>query len=161
MMSLIHALLALDFLSQSAETIKQAGLKNFDRPKWEHDFDEFFEQHYRLSMGALIRRFAIFAGDKSNLVKKLKEVLSVRNLLAHHFFRKHAASIHNWTGCENMIAELRQAQSVMQEALDEVEIFVTPTRKQPRFNDESIRRHAEACLRAARAGEPMPEFGSD
>jgi hypothetical protein len=155
---LIHALLALDFLSMSAEAIKQAGLKNFDRLKWEHDFDAFFEEHQRLPMGQLIKRFARFAGDKPELVDRLKAVLKARNFLTHHFFREHAASIHNWAGREEMIAELRQAQSAMQEALDGVEIFVAPTRKRLRFNEEGIRRHTEACLAAAQAGEPMPEF---
>jgi hypothetical protein len=157
-LSLIHALLALDFLSASAEMIKQAGLKNFDRSKWVHDFDEFFEEHYKLSMGDLIKRFARFAGDKPELVERLKAVLKVRNFSAHHFFREHAASIHNWAGRDKMIAELWQAQSVMQTALEDVEIFVAPTRKRLHFNEKGIRRHKDACLRAARAGEPMPEF---
>jgi hypothetical protein len=155
---LIHALLALDFLSAYAETIKQAGLKNFDRSKWEHDFDEFFEQHQKLPMGDLIKRFARFAGDKPELVERLKAVLKVRNFLAHHFFREHAASIFNWAGRDKMIAELWQAQSAMQEALEDVEIFVAPVRKRLRFDEEGIRRHTEACLRAARAGELAPEF---
>lgn len=156
--SLIHALHALDFLSASAETIKQVGLKNFDRSKWEHDFDEFFEEHQKLSMGSLINRFTKFAGDRPDLVERLKAVLKIRNFLTHHFFREHAASILSWAGRDKMIAELWQAQSVMQEALDDVEIFMAPTRKRLRFNEEGIRRHTEACLRAARAGEPMPEF---
>src|SRR5690348_12046216 len=104
-MSLIHALLALDFLSTSAETIKSAGPKSFDRSKWERDFDRFFEEHHKLSMGDLIKRFARFAGDKSELAERLRAVLKVRNFLAHHFFREHAASIHNWAGREKMIDE--------------------------------------------------------
>jgi hypothetical protein len=60
-----------------------------------------------------------------------------------------------------MIADLWQAQSVMQEALEDVEIFVAPARKRLRFNEEGIRRHTDACLRAARAGKPMPEFELD
>jgi hypothetical protein len=138
--SLIHALLALDFLSASAQTIKQTRFKNFDRSKWVHDFDEFFEEHQKLSMGDLIKRFAKFAGDKPELVERLKAMLKVRNFLAHHFFREHAASIHNWAGREKMIADLWQAQSVMQEALEDVEIFVAPARKRLRFNEEGIRR---------------------
>jgi hypothetical protein len=155
---LIHALLVLDFLSLSAEAIKQGGLKNFDRPKWERDFDAFFEKHQRLPLGELIKLFTKFAGDGSELVQKLREVLRVRNFLAHHFFREHAASIHNWAGREKMIAKLIHAQSKFQESLDEVEKYVLPTRNRLRFDEERIRQHTEACLAAAQAGEPLPEF---
>lgn len=155
---LIHALLALDFLSTSAENIKQVGLKNFDRSKWERDFDAFFEKHQRLSMGELINSFAKFASNEPQLAEKLKAVLKVRNFLMHHFFREHAASILSWAGRDKMIAELMQAQSGMQEALDGVEIYVAPTRKRLRFDEEGIRRHTEACLVAAQAGDTMPEF---
>jgi hypothetical protein len=159
--SLIHALLELDFLSAYAEIIKREGLKNFDRLKWERDFDAFFAKHQRLPMGELINRFEQFAADKPELVEKLKAVLKVRNFLAHHFFREHSASILNWAGRETMIAELMQAQTAMKEALDEVEIYLAPTRKRLRFNEESLRRYTEACIAAAEAGEAMPEFERD
>jgi hypothetical protein len=155
---LIHALLALDFLSTSAETIRREGRKNFDRSKWEQDFDAFFEKHQRLSMGELINSFVRFAGNESELVEELKAVLKVRNFLTHHFFREHAASILSWAGRERMVAELMQAQSAMQEALDKVEVFVAPTRTRLRFDEEGIRRHVEACIVAAKAGEAMPDF---
>ena len=60
---LIHALMVLEFLSGYAERIRREGMKNFDRPTYERQFDEFFADHQRLPMGELIKRFEKFAGS--------------------------------------------------------------------------------------------------
>jgi|SRR6185437_2501642 len=156
--TLIHALLAVDFLSGYAEIIKKEGFKPSDRPKWERDFDSFLEKHQKLPMGALIRRFEQFAGTRPDLMLQLHSALKTRNFLAHHFFREHAASIHNWNGREKMIAELWDAQIATKKTLDAVEEFVKPFRKKLHFNEAAIRRHVDACIRAAEAGDVLPEF---
>jgi len=157
-MGLIHALLAVDFLSGYAEVIKRQGFKPSDRPKWEKEFDSFFEKHQKLPMGELIKRFEKFAGAMPDLMRQLYNALKTRNFLAHHFFREHAASIHNWDGREKMIAELSDAQTLIWETLNAVEEFVKPFRKKLRFDEAAIRRHVDACIRAAEAGDAPPEF---
>lgn len=154
---MIHALLAVDFLSGYAEIIKQRGFKPSDRSKWERDFDSFFEKHQKLPMGELIRRFEKFAGTRPDLMLQLYDALKTRNILAHHFFREHAASILNRKGREKMIAELWDAQVAMRETLDAVEEFVKPLRKELRFDEASIQNHVDACIRAAEAGDDLPE----
>jgi hypothetical protein len=155
---LIHALLALDFLSGYAEKIQREGMKNFDRPTYEREFDKFFGDHQRLPMGELIKRFEKFAVSETKLVDQLRDTLKTRNFLTHHFFREHAATIHSRTGRASMIEELRRVQCAMQEVLDGVEDFVEPVRKRLRFDEKAIGAHVEACFRAAAAGEPLPEF---
>ena len=154
---LIHALLAVDFLSGYAEVIKRQGFKLSDRPKWERDFDSFFEKHQKLPMGELIKRFEKFAGTRPDLVLQLHGALKTRNFLAHHFFREHAASIHNRNGREKMIAELWDTQIAMRETLDAVEEFAKPFRKKLRFDEAAIQRHIDACIRAAEAGHALPQ----
>jgi hypothetical protein len=155
---LIHALMMLDFLSGYAERIRREGMKNFDRPTYERQFDEFFADHQRLPMGELIKRFEKFAGSETKLVDQLRNMLKTRNFLAHHFFRERAATITNWSGRASMIEELRRAQGAMQEALDGVEAFAEPVRKRLGFDEKAIGAHVEACIRGAAAGEPLPEF---
>jgi uncharacterized protein (DUF2164 family) len=155
---LIHALLAVDFLSGYAEIIKKEGFKPSDRPKWERDYDSFFEKHQKLPMGALIKRFEKFATTRPDLMLQLYSALKTRNFLAHRFFREHAASIHNWNGREKMIAELWDAQIAMHKILDAVEEFVKPFRKKLGFDEVAIRRHVDACIQAAEAGDALPEF---
>jgi hypothetical protein len=155
---LIHALLALDFLSSYAEKIQREGMKNFDRLTYERQFDTFFADHERLPMGELIKRFEKFVGSEPTLIDQLRDILKTRNFLAHHFFREHAATIHSWNGRASMIEELRSAQTAMQQALDGVEAFVEPARKRLRFDEKAIGKYVEACMRAAAAGEPLPEF---
>jgi hypothetical protein len=155
---LIHALLALDFLSGYAEKIQHEGMKNFERSAYEREFDRFFADHQKLSMGALIKRFERFAGSETKLVDQLRDMLKTRNFLAHHFFREHAATIHSWNGRASMIEELRRAQAAMQVVLVGVEAFVEPVRMRLRFDEKAIGAHVEACIHAAAAGEPMPQF---
>lgn len=155
---LIHALLALDFLSGYAEKIQREGPKNFHRPTYEREFDKFFADHEKLPMGELIKRFEKFAASETQLVNRLRNSLKTRNFLAHHFFREHAATIHNWNGRASMIEELQRAQSTMQDVLGAVEDFVAPVRRRLRFDEKAINAHVEACKRAAAAGEPLPEF---
>lgn len=155
---LIHALLALDFLNGYAEKIRREGIRNFDRPTYEREFDIFFADHHTLPMGALIKRFERFAASENKLVNQLHDVLKTRNFLTHHFFRERAATILNWNGRTSMIEELRKAQSVMHEALEGIENFVVPVRRRLHFDEKAISAHVEACTRAAMAGEPLPEF---
>lgn len=155
---LIHALLALDFLSGYAEQIRREGMKGFDRPVYEREFDKFLADHQALPMGALIKRLERFAASEKELVSHLHSALKMRNFLTHHFFRERAAAILNWSGRGSMIKELQEAQSLMQEALERVELFVAPVRKRLRFDEKAISAHVEACRRAAMAGEPLPEF---
>jgi hypothetical protein len=75
-MGLIHALLALDFLSSYAEKIKREGMKNFDRPTYEREFDKFFADHQRLPMGELVKRFEKFAGTNTRFIDRLRDTLS-------------------------------------------------------------------------------------
>jgi hypothetical protein len=156
-MGLIHALFAVDFLSMYAELIKRQGFTPSDRPKWERDFDSFFEKHQKLPMGELIKRFEKFAGARPDLMLQLDGALKTRNFLTHHFFREHAASIHNWDGRQKMIAELRDTQIAMRNTLDSVEEFVKPFREKLRFDEAGLREHVDACIRAAETGEALPE----
>jgi hypothetical protein len=155
---LIHALLALEFLSAYAEKVQREGMTNFDRPTYERQFDKFFVDHEKLPMGELIKRFIKFAGSETKLVDQLRDILKTRNFLTHHFFREHAATIHSWDGRASMIEELRRAQAAMQDALHQVEAFAEPARKRLRFDEKAIRAHVEASIRAARVGEPLPQF---
>jgi hypothetical protein len=155
---LIHALLAIDFLSAYTEKIQREGVQNFDRPTYEPEFDRFFAVHQKLPMGELINRFERLAGSETNLAAQLREALKIRNFLAHHFFRERAATILSWTGRTSMIDELRSAQALMQQALSDLEGFLKPVHKRLRFDEKAIRAHVDACINAAAAGEPIPEF---
>jgi hypothetical protein len=155
---LIHGLLALEFLTGYAEKIQREGMRSFNRSTYEREFDKFFADHQKLPMGELIKRFERFAASETNLIGQLRDALKTRNFLAHHFFREHAAAILNRSGRASMIEELRGAQDAMQDVLHLVEAFLEPVRKRLRFDEMALCAHVDACIRAAEAGEPLPEF---
>jgi len=87
------------------------------------DFDAFLTAKFVKTLGALIRDLKTHVTVDATLEETLKEALTKRNWIAHHYFRERSETFMSDRGCRSMIAELESAQNLFERAdraLDDV-----------------------------------------
>lgn len=82
------------------------------RAQWEQDFDAFMSRQFQQTLGQLVRTLGGVAPLPADLQETLTQALSLRNFLAHHFFRERAEAFMSRDGRDGMITELENAQRV-------------------------------------------------
>jgi hypothetical protein len=104
-----QAVLCLDFLTQTMETIKSQGGKGFDRARYTADFDAFMSRQHAQTLGKLIKRAQELVDMGASLKALIAEAKVQRDFLAHHFWRERAEWFASRRGRDNLIAELKKA----------------------------------------------------
>jgi hypothetical protein len=86
------------------------------------DFDTANAELFRKTMGAIKTVLMSRRIDLGHLEEKLIQAVSLRNFLAHRYFRERAAAFMNREGRDQMIAELERAV----EFFEQVDARLTP-----------------------------------
>ena len=128
--ALANALLYLDFLRELKVKIQCGGMKNFDRPSYEAEFDQFMKQQHAKTVGNLIKR----VHELTDMDEPLKVYITTakvrRDFLAHHFFREHAEDFARRGGRDKMLAELYDAQELFESAARKITDYLDPIGEQ-------------------------------
>lgn len=141
-----NAILQLDFLKQQLPLMKKAGRANFDRAKYEAEFDIFVKNHQAKTLGNLIKRVFELAEFEPELKLRIAEAKRLRDFLAHHFFRERAEAFATRSGRDQMIEELDRAHGIFEAADRDLGSFMGPFLSRSGVKDEKVHKHFEAYI---------------
>lgn len=110
------ALLTLDFLTKQKAELQRVGKKDFNRSKFEAEFDAFLDSQHAKTLGNLIKRIRELTDANDALKALLTTTKGRRDFLAHHFFRERAEDFGRRNGRNRMLAELKEAQELFEAA---------------------------------------------
>ncbi len=122
------ALMQLDFLTDVMARLRREGRANFDRARYEADFDAFMEQQHAQTLGGLLKRFEALAAVDPSVKKIISEAKAKRDFLAHHYFRERSDEFVNRAGRDQMIAELDEAAEIFSSADKALDAILEPVR---------------------------------
>jgi hypothetical protein len=151
--ALANALLYLDFLRDQKVKIQRAGPKNFDRPSYEAEFDQFMKKQHAKTVGNLIKR----VHELTDMDEPLKAVIATakvrRDFLAHHFFREHAEDFARRGGRDRMLAELYHAQQLFESAARKIADYLNPIGEQVGMPPALVEAYTKKYLQSFEAEE--------
>jgi hypothetical protein len=158
-----NGLLLLDFLAAQADQLRQGGRKNFDRGKFEREFDTFLDRQYAKTLGNLIKRIHELTGMDQSLKDAIAAAKVRRNYLAHHFFREHAEDFARRTGRDKMLEELAQAQAEFESVDQRISAYVRTATEKMGLKTDGMEAYVEQYIKAVHDEEsqmPPTERGS-
>lgn len=89
------------------ELIPNQKALRIQKSDWERVFDAFTSEHFKKTLGMLIKHLAELTNVDAELQEKLTKVLETRNWLVHHYFKERAVKFISSSGRKEMIIELQ------------------------------------------------------
>lgn len=108
------------------------------REEWTSMADVFFGRHFGTTMGRMMKGLRGVVEVPADLDGLLSRALTLRNWLAHDFFRERAVEFLTPAGRAQMLREIDEARSVFQDADKCLEQVVTPARIKAGITDEVL-----------------------
>jgi hypothetical protein len=149
--ALVHTLLNGVFLKRVHARYTASKGKNFHRPTYEKQFDNFMADKEKLTMGGLVNEVCQLSCVSDDLKTRLKTATERRNFLAHHYLRERCAAFGTATGRAKMIAEL-DCDAQMFDSLDkDVTAVVRSVQKQIGVDLNKLRAAMDEYIRQSTA----------
>lgn len=147
------ALLYAKFLTKWKDKIKTGGRTNFDRKSYEADFDAFFKDQHSQTFGNILKGLKSAYHIAPELADAIREGKTLRDFLAHHFYRERAVDFAARAGRDRMIAELMAMQEKFRALDRRVQDLTGPVKAKLGIEEETIGAFAEDFIRKAYAGK--------
>jgi len=128
------------------------------REAWEKEVDGFMARHFAATLGRLIGRLSSVIPVPPDLEGMLREALSMRNWLAHEYFRERATDFMTERGRDRMIDELEAARALLQRADARLNALIRPVRQKHGLTEEKIQKiYDETLAKAGGDGYPSAQ----
>jgi len=137
--AVFHSLVYLDLIPQKVE-------RRCTREQWIKDYDSFMHRHFEKTLGRMMRSLKSVTNIPEGLESILRKALVKRNWLAHEYFRERAVDFMNEEGRNRMIQELKEAQSLFEEADNTLENIFRPVREKYGITDELLKEHMKEWI---------------
>ena len=122
-------------------------LKLKDREKiTRSDIDLFTEKNYEKTLGGLIHSLKQAMKISENLETELRELLDIRNYLAHRYFRVKAVNFMKKSGRQHMLSELESIISKLENGDKKIDSIVSVIYKQYGITNEMVSKIIEDLL---------------
>jgi hypothetical protein len=108
------------------------------------------ERHFETTLGRMIRSLKNVTPVPPELETILGDALKRRNFLAHDYFRERAEQFMSFEGREDMISELKKAQTLFEEADAMLTEVSRPVREKFGLSDERLEQLFDEYLRKFR-----------
>ena len=154
---LAHALLYSDFLAEVQRKYVQTKGKNFDRVKYEAEFDAFFEKRFAQTMGNLVREIERIPEISDDLKKRIVAAKKRRDFLSHHFWRERAKEFATSQGCAAMREELQKDMELFEQLDREINTAMLPIRQRLGIKDKWLQQHYEKIMQDIMSSEVADE----
>lgn len=128
------------------ELIPQKLKQKCTREQWINDYDLFMHQHFKKTLGKMMKSLQFVTTIPEGLETLLSEALSKRNWLAHGYFRERAVDFNNEEGRNRMIQELQVAQLLFEHADNALELVFRPVREKYGITDEWLKTHMDQWI---------------
>ena len=140
------AIMLLEFFAEQEAKFRREGKNNFNRERYEAEFDAFFARQFAQSLGNLIKRAQSLAAMPDDLKARISHVKQRRDFLAHHFFRERAIEFGSRAGRDGMIDELERDHDLFHDADRELHDFLEPHRRRWGLTEERLDRAYKEML---------------
>jgi Protein of unknown function (DUF3732) len=104
--ALAQTLLQVEFMSNLRATVLKNQGSDFDRAKYENEFDDYYEKQLGKTMGQLVKKVDEFPDLNDEMKQQIMDALTRRNHLTHNYWREQAYTFLTVEGRTAMIAEL-------------------------------------------------------
>ncbi len=109
--ALAQTLLQVEFMTNLRATVLKNQGKDFDRARYENEFDEYYEKELGTTMGQLVKKVEGFPDQNDEMKQRIKDALARRNHLTHNYWREQAYTFQTAKG--RAIAELSKDKYCM------------------------------------------------
>ncbi len=152
-----NALLQLDFLTQQKAEFVKKERHQFDRTRFEREFDAFMERHYAKTLGNLVKRVYELADMDEFFKEAIAAAKEQRDFIAHHFFRVHAEDFARQKGRDKMLKDLKEAQATFEAIDHRIEAYMRPVMEKLGMRPEIVDSYIQRYIKAAHDdGEESP-----
>ena len=151
-MALAQTILQIDFLTKVKEEFVRTQGKNFDKHKYEDDFDTFFEEQLGKTMGTLGKRVDGLPDISDELKGRIKAAVYRRNFLIHDYWRAAGYTFSTQEGRAEMIAELSADIDTFEKLAADMREATKPIRQKLGIKDEILDARVEQRMADIRNG---------
>jgi hypothetical protein len=151
-MALAQTILQIEFMTKVKEEFIRSKGKNFDKQKYEGDFDTFFEKQLGKTMGQLKNRVEELPGVSDELKARIKAAVDRRNFLIHDYWREAGYTFATEEGRAEMIAELAADIDTFEQLAADLREATKPTRQKLGIKDEVLDERVEQRMADIRSG---------
>ena len=137
--SLVNALIYTDLIPSITKKVRT-------REEREQEFDSFTQRHFETTLGTMIRRLSIATPVPLDLEDLLRRALSKRNWLAHRYFRDRSSEFMFKNGRDKMLAELKEARALFEEADNRLSEVIESMREKYGPTDEMLEQVSREIL---------------
>jgi hypothetical protein len=94
-LALAQTLMQIEFLTPFRDEYIRTHGKNFDRKKFDTEFDSYMKKQFEKMMGTLALRISKCSGFSEELKARIAAAKNRRNVLVHHYWRESAVIVHD------------------------------------------------------------------
>lgn len=149
---LAHVLMQVEFMTAVREEFIQNKGKDFNRKKYEADFDAYMDKQHGKMMGELTKR----VNDSTEFDEKLKARIVAakdrRNYLVHNFWRDVAVEFSTIEGRKKLIEGLANDAEVFEQLDNDIRDATKPVRKRLGIKEEQLDEAVEQKMAELKAG---------
>lgn len=138
-----QTLLQVEFMTGIREEFIRTKGKNFDRQKYEDDFDTYFDKQLSRTMGELARRVGEFPDFGDELKGRINDAIKRRNFLIHDYWRETSMSIMTEDGRTEMIDELSEDSERFDKLAKDIHEATKPVRRKLGIKEEVLDERVE------------------
>jgi leucyl-tRNA synthetase len=143
---LAHTLLQIDFMTKVRDNFVRSKAKNFDRKKYEKDFDNFLKEQFSKTMGDLKKEVAKVSDFDEKLKERISAATTRRNFLAHYYWRERNERLITEDGRKEMIDELSRDVCVFERLAHDILEATKPVRKKLGIREATLNALVEKRL---------------
>lgn len=154
---LAHVLMLSQFMKQVRDEFNATERREFDRSKYEAEFDKFMEEQFAQTMGSLIKRLSTFDGFDAELKTRIIEAKTRRDFLTHGFWRDRSIEFVTADGRAKMRDELLEDTEMFRNVDRAVGAAAKSVREYLGIDDNIVENYYERQIARLKAGLPWDD----
>jgi ABC-type transporter Mla subunit MlaD len=144
--ALAQTLLQVEFMTNLRATVLKNQGMDFDRAKYENEFDDYYENQLGKTMGQLVKKVEEFPDLNDEMKQQIKDALARRNYLTHNYWREQAYTFLTAEGRAEMIAELSKDTDNFEKLASDIMVATQAVRKRLGICEEKLNAGVEKQL---------------
>jgi leucyl-tRNA synthetase len=149
---LTATLLQIDFMKRVRDEFVKTEGANFDRGKYERDFDQYQNEQFAQTMGTLKKRINQLSNFDDKLKERISQATDRRNFLVHHYWRESSARFLTEAGRKRMIDELSNDCAAFEKLEQDIKDATKPDRTALGIKEEELDARVERQMASIMGG---------
>jgi hypothetical protein len=141
--ALAQTLLQVEYMTRVRAEFARTKGKDFDRQKYENEFDTYFEAQLSKTMGQLGKLVKEFPDLNDELKGRIQEAIDRRNFLIHDYWREAGYMFGTEEGRAAMIAELSNDIDTFEKLAHDIMEATKPVRARLGISEETLNKRVE------------------